>query len=244
LLAHDLRWNLLTLLVHSDYRIAELVERLGASLNLVSYHLRQLRDAGLVHERRSAADERAFYYHLDVEQLCLLSQESATALHPAFGAFAERIGSHQWQFPAEAPRVLFLCTGNSARSQMAEALLRQMSLGQVEAFSAGSHPSSLHPLAIRVMAERGIDIRHATPKALQVFAEASFDRIITLCDQVREVCSTFPDDPIRLHWSLPNPATVQGSEAVRVQVFRNLADQLTFRIRLLLTTLEREQAVA
>jgi ArsR family transcriptional regulator, arsenate/arsenite/antimonite-responsive transcriptional repressor / arsenate reductase (thioredoxin) len=244
LLAHDLRWQLLALLVHSDYRLAELVTSLGASLNLVSYHLRQLRDAGLVHERRSAADERTFYYHLDVEQLCLLSREAATALHPAFGRSTHYAESPQWQFPAQSPRVLFLCTGNSARSQMAEALLREISGGLVEVQSAGSHPSTLHPLALRVMEERGIDMAHATSKSLEVFAGMSFDRIITLCDRVREVCPSFPGDPVRLHWSLPNPALVQGPEAVRIQVFRDQADQLAQRIRLLLTTLQREEAVA
>jgi ArsR family transcriptional regulator, arsenate/arsenite/antimonite-responsive transcriptional repressor / arsenate reductase (thioredoxin) len=244
LLAHDLRWQLLARLVHSDYRLVELVPSLGASLNLVSYHLRQLRDAGLVHERRSAADERTFYYHLDVEQLCLLSREAATMLHPAFGRFTQQTQSPQWQFPVQAPRVLFLCTGNSARSQMAEALLREISGDQVEAASAGSQPSTVHPLAIRVMAERGIDIGHATSKSLDAFTGRPFDRIITLCDRVREVCPSFPGDPVRLHWSLPNPALVQGPEAVRIQVFRDQADQLTQRIHFLLTTLERGEVVA
>ena len=104
-------------------------------------------------------------------------------------------------------RVLFLCTGNSARSQIAEALVEQMSGGSVEARSAGSDPKPLHPNAVRVLRGRGIDISANRTKHFDEFASERFDEVITLCDRVREVCPTFPSQPDLVHWSMPNPAS-------------------------------------
>ena len=104
--------------------------------------------------------------------------------------------------------VLFLCTGNSARSQMAEALASARSGGAVEAYSAGSHPKPLHPNAVRVMRdEHGIDLAGHASKHLDVFADQRFDWVISLCDRVREVCPELPGHPETIHWSIPNPAT-------------------------------------
>ena len=103
--------------------------------------------------------------------------------------------------------MLFLCTGNSARSQMAEALTRERSDGLVEAHSAGSHPKPLHPNAVRVMRdEHAIDLAAQRSKHLSVFATERFDRVISLCDRVREVCPEFPGRPETVHWSMPDPA--------------------------------------
>jgi protein-tyrosine-phosphatase len=127
--------------------------------------------------------------------------------------------------------VLFLCTGNSARSQMAEALLEQLSGHQIHARSAGSHPKPLHPNAVRVMAERGIDISGRPTKHLSRFARTRFDRVITLCDKVREVCPEFPGGPTTAHWSMADPAAAEGAtDADTYPVFERTADDIENRI--------------
>ncbi|WP_244422619.1 ArsR family transcriptional regulator [Ktedonobacter racemifer] len=163
LLAHDLRWTLLQQLTRSDYRVAELVAQVKQPLNLVSYHLRQLRQAGLVHERRSTADERSFYYSLDLQRLHTLYLEASSSLHPSLGEAISPAQRTQWHFDSPPPRLLFLCTSNSARSQMAEALVGHLSQGQVQAFSAGSHPAqAVHPLAM--LAHRVLHEIHGAPE--------------------------------------------------------------------------------
>jgi protein-tyrosine-phosphatase/DNA-binding transcriptional ArsR family regulator len=242
LLAHDLRWTLLQQLTRSDYRVAELVAQVKQPLNLVSYHLRQLRQAGLVHERRSTADERSFYYSLDLQRLHTLCLEASSSLHPSLGEAIPPAQRTQWHFDGSPPRLLFLCTSNSARSQMAEALVSHLSQGQVQVLSAGSHPApAVHPLAIRTLARWGIQMDQSVPKSLEVFVGQSFDRVITLCDRVRERCVTTWPGPPPIHWSLPDPTAAEGSEAERQQVFDQLALQLDVRIRLLLTLLEQER---
>jgi len=134
--------------------------------------------------------------------------------------------------------VLFLCTGNSARSQMAEALLRVRSAGVVEACSAGSHPKPLHPDAVRVMAERGINISGQPTKHVDRFSRSRFDWVITLCDKVREICPELPGHPTTAHWSLADPAAV--ADAVRHATFVRTADELELRIGLLLARLTVE----
>jgi protein-tyrosine-phosphatase len=127
---------------------------------------------------------------------------------------------------------------------MAEALVNHLSLGQVQAYSAGSHPApAVHPLAIRTLARQGIHLSQSKPKSLEGFVGQSFDRVITLCDRVRERCPTWGESS-RIHWSLPDPTSVEGSEAERQQVFDQLALQLDVRIRLLLTLLEQERKVS
>jgi len=126
--------------------------------------------------------------------------------------------------------VLFLCTGNSARSQAAEALAQARSGGRVQAFSAGSHPKPLHPHAVQVMAERGIDLAGQRPKHLSAFAGRGFNYVITLCDRVREVCPEFPGHPGYLHWSIPDPAAAGGSEEDTYPAFEQMAAELETRI--------------
>jgi ArsR family transcriptional regulator, arsenate/arsenite/antimonite-responsive transcriptional repressor / arsenate reductase (thioredoxin) len=243
LAGHAVRWNVLTSLARSDYRVQDLVERLSLPQNLVSYHLRQLREGQLVTERRSAADERTVFYHLDLERFQALYLAAGEMLHPVVTAaltapLAQDLPNNQTPL-----RVLFLCTENSARSQMAEALLRQLSHGSVQAFSAGSQPAAeLHPLARRCMERLGIDMSRAVPKHFEVFQGRHFDAIITVCDRVLETCPTFPDDPERIHWSFLDPATVQGSEAEQLRAFEQTSLQLTTRIRFLLTLLERKRS--
>jgi protein-tyrosine-phosphatase len=130
--------------------------------------------------------------------------------------------------------VLFLCTGNSARSQMAEALLAQRAGRRVVARSAGSHPKPLHPDAVRAMADRGIDIAGRPTKHLDRFARQRFDRVITLCDRVREVCPEFPGRPMTSHWSMPDPSAEPDGYAAFVRA----ADDIATRVDLLVAELD------
>jgi arsenate reductase (thioredoxin) len=125
-------------------------------------------------------------------------------------------------------RVLILCTGNSARSQMAEAWLRYLGGTGYVAYSAGTHPTVVNPLAIQVMAERNIDISQARSKSVTEFLDQPFDYVITVCDHAAEHCPMFPGRALRIHWSFPDPAAVTGSDAERLQAFRNVRDSLYF----------------
>jgi len=131
-------------------------------------------------------------------------------------------------------KVLFLCTGNSARSQIAEGLMKSMGGEQMEVKSAGILPSHVHPLAIRVMDEVGIDISKQTSKSQDQFLKEEFDYIITLCDHAAMACPNFPGQGKRLHWSIEDPAMAIGTMDERVAVFRRARDEIRTRIELLL----------
>jgi ArsR family transcriptional regulator, arsenate/arsenite/antimonite-responsive transcriptional repressor / arsenate reductase (thioredoxin) len=131
-------------------------------------------------------------------------------------------------------RVLFLCTGNSARSQIAEALLVHLSGGTIEAASAGSHPKPLHPNAVRVMKRRGIDISANRTKHHDELAGERFDMVITLCDRVREVCPEFRSHSQLVHWSVPDPALEGPTNRATYPAFTRTAAELETRIRYLL----------
>jgi protein-tyrosine-phosphatase/DNA-binding transcriptional ArsR family regulator len=238
LLSHPIRWRLLQALSHSDLRVQELVQQLRRPQNLVSYHLKLLRKGQIVHERRSLADARDIYYSLDVERVRDLYFASGEALHPVL----DIRGRPSQDFPLQPVRVLFLCTHNSARSQMAEAILRSQSKGQLQVFSAGTQPTGVHPLAVRAMAEMDIDIQHHRSKSLVEFLDRTFEYIITVCDRAREACPVFPGDPERIHWSFPDPADVEGPERKQFHAFQETAVQLNTRITYLLLMIQREQA--
>ncbi|HEY5882906.1 MAG TPA: arsenate reductase ArsC [Nakamurella sp.] len=129
-------------------------------------------------------------------------------------------------------RVLFLCTGNSARSQIAEALLAHAAGGRVEVASAGSHPKPLHPNAVRVMRSYGIDLTGRRSKHLGEVAGRRFDCVITLCDKIREVCPELPGHPEPIHWSIPDPAA--GTGRAIYPAFRAVAADLHTRIAFLI----------
>ncbi|HJZ49097.1 MAG TPA: arsenate reductase ArsC [Roseiflexaceae bacterium] len=133
--------------------------------------------------------------------------------------------------------VLILCTGNSARSQMAEGLLRAIAGDHFEVFSAGSKPSIVNGLAMAVMDERGIDIRSHRSKHLNEYLDQPFDYVITVCDNAAETCPLFPGPARRIHWSFPDPAAVQGSESERLASFRQVRDALEAQLRAWLATL-------
>lgn len=137
-------------------------------------------------------------------------------------------------------KVLFLCTGNSFRSQMAEGLLRHLGDGAVEVASAGTHPKPIHPDAIRCLREIGVDISAQRSKSIEPFLEQPFDYVITLCDAAKQECPVFPGASESLHWSLPDPAAVQGTDEERMRVFRSVREELATRIQdLLATVLDR-----
>jgi len=232
LAGHPLRWRLLSELARSDLRVRELCGLAGGPQALVSYHLGRLRAEGLVSMRRSAADGRDVYYSLDLARCGELLGATGAALHPGLRP------APRAQAPRARLRVLFLCTGNSARSQMAEALAEQLSGGAVEAFSAGSHPKPLHPNAVRVMRARGIDLAGRRSKHLSEFTAWRFDWVISLCDRVREVCPEFPGHPELIHWSIPDPARAGDTEEQTHPAFERTANELTQRIPFLLELIE------
>ena len=128
-------------------------------------------------------------------------------------------------------RLLVLCTGNSARSQMGEGLFRAEGGGDFEIFSAGTKPSSVRPEAIAVMKEIKIDISGHSSKSVEEFSGQSFDYVVTVCDNARDSCPVFPAGTDRIHWSFEDLATVQGSEQERLAAFRRIRDQIHERVK-------------
>jgi protein-tyrosine-phosphatase/DNA-binding transcriptional ArsR family regulator len=230
LAGHPVRWRLLAELARSDRQVRELTALVGQPQSLVSYHLGKLRAGGLVVMRRSSADGRDAYYSIDLARCGELLAAAGAALHPGLRLVPPPPG------PAGArASVLFLCTGNSARSQMAQAICEQLAGGAVTAASAGSHPKPLHPNAVRVMRERGIDISSRQSRHFSALAGQRFDYAVSLCDRVREVCPDFPGPPQLVHWSIPDPAAAGGADAETYPAFRALAADLETRIGFLLS---------
>ncbi|MEU8180304.1 ArsR family transcriptional regulator [Micromonospora sp. NPDC049044] len=239
LAAHPLRWRLLTELANSDYRVRELVALSGEPQNLVSYHLRLLRDGGLVTATRSSFDGRDSYYHLEVDRCAAALAESGAALHPALRS------DHAPPRSPTSPRrsapvgVLFVCTGNGARSPIAEALLSHRAGGRVEVVSAGSRPKPrLHPNAVRLLRDDfGIDVGGQRTRHVDTVTGRRFDYVISLCDKAREVCPDFPGHPRRVHWSLFDPATAGDTDQASYPAFQQIAADIDTRIRHLLPVL-------
>jgi len=139
-------------------------------------------------------------------------------------------------------RVLFVCTGNSARSVMAEALLRQHGGDTFEVFSAGTEPKGINPLTLRVLAEAGIDASWARSKSVDEYLGQSFDYVVTVCDQARQSCPVFPGVHESLHWGYEDPAAAEGTEEERLAVFRKVFIQIGERIRQFATVTRRQPA--
>ena len=127
-------------------------------------------------------------------------------------------------------RVLILCTGNSARSQMAEGLLRYDGGSRFEVFSAGVSPSQVRPEAVAAMREIEIDISGQRSKSVEVFAGQAFDYVITVCDNAREQCPLYPAETARIHWSFDDPAAAEGDEAARLSTFRRVRDEIRVQL--------------
>jgi len=128
-------------------------------------------------------------------------------------------------------KVLFLCTENSCRSQMAEGILRHLMGNEFEVFSAGLRPSVVNPIAIKVMAEIGIDISGHRSKSVDEFQGMNFDFVITTCDAARETCPVFPGKSRHLHWGFNDPAEAKGSENEILSAFRKVRDEIKSRIQ-------------
>src|SRR6266700_1184183 len=222
LAGHPVRWRLLRELARSDRQVRELTSLTGHPQPLVSYHLGRLRAAQLVSARRSSADGRDAYYTVDLARCGELLAAAGGALHPALGS-----GQPQGSAPRGPARVLALSTRNGARSQMAEALAQRRSGGLVQAFSAGSHPRSLHPNTVR----------GRVAKHLSVFAADRFGYVITLCDRVREVCPEFGGHPRHIHWSIPDPAAAGDTDEASYPAFQATAAELDARIGFLLAAI-------
>jgi arsenate reductase (thioredoxin) len=139
-------------------------------------------------------------------------------------------------------RVLFVCTGNSARSIMAEALLRHHGRDAFEVHSAGTEPKGVNPLTLRVLADAGIDASFARSKSVQEYLGQSFDYVITVCDQARQTCPVFPGVHESLHWGYEDPAAAEGTEEQRLAVFRRVLIQLGERVRQFATVTQRQPA--
>ena len=127
-------------------------------------------------------------------------------------------------------RVLFLCTHNSARSQMAEGFLRELGAGRFDVASAGTEARGLNPLAVQAMAEEGIDISLQESKTLDRYTSEPFDLVITVCDEANEACPYFPNAKERRQWSFPDPSAVQGDDETRFAAFRVVRDAVRERI--------------
>lgn len=236
LAGHPLRWRLLRELVHSDRRVRELRALVGEPQSLVSYHLGQLRRAGLVQAHRSSFDGRQTYYSVDLTRCAELLAGAGGALHPGLRLVVSP--------RADGPRggaqtsVLFLCTGNSARSQMAEALIGLRAGAGVVAVSAGSAPKPLHPNTVRVMRAYGVDLAGRSSKHLSEFRGRRFDYVISLCDRVREVCPPFAGPPETIHWSIPDPSREGDSDTETYPAFERTAAELDTRIGFLLELID------
>ena len=127
-------------------------------------------------------------------------------------------------------RVLFVCTGNSARSQMAEAILGRIGGPDFEVHSAGTHPGDVNPLTIGALSEIGIDWSDARSKSVSEFLDQPFDYVITVCDQAREACPVFPGGRVSLHWGFDDPAAAHGTVDEQQAVFRRVRDEISARV--------------
>lgn len=238
MLSHPLRWQMLKALATSDLRVSELVDLVQQPQNVVSYHLARMRAQKMIRAQRSIADARELYYSMDLDHVRKLFFAGGNELHPALGQAAPPAQAKEYD-PSRRARVLFLCTHNSARSQMAEGILRHLSQDRIEAFSAGVEPTGIHPLAVRVLKEQNVDPREQYSKGIDQFIGQNFDYVITVCDRARETCPVFPGDPVQIHWSFPDPAEVEGDEQTRYLAFKGTAVQLTTRISYLLMVIRR-----
>jgi protein-tyrosine-phosphatase len=200
----------------------------------VSYHLRLLRDGGLVGSRRSSLDARDSYYHLDLDRCAEELAGVGTALHPAL-RMVPIPDSPTTQ--SDRSSVLFVCSGNSARSPIAEALLRHRAGNRVRVSSAGTRPKDrIHPQVIQILRERyDIDVEGQAPRALASVQGRRFDRVVTLCDKAREAIPDVASWP-HTHWSIADPAA-GGDGRSSFSRYLSVAADIDTRVRHLLPSL-------
>lgn len=235
-LDHPLRLALLRQLANEDLRVQELAQRVDAPMNLVSYHLGKLRASGLVRERRSIADGRDLYYRLELPALQSGYLRVGALLHPTLHIDRSSLPTPEGPTSPRL-RVLFLCTHNSARSQMAEAILRDRTSGKIDVHSAGTQPTGVHLQTVEVLEKLGLQTAPLRSKSVDELEGTAFDYIITVCDRAREECPVFGEASQRLHWSLPDPVEVEGTARERRRAFHRVAEQLQERIETFLVSL-------
>lgn len=225
LLANNLRWKLLVALSQTDLRVQELVEILQKPQNLISYHLQKLSDARLVREHHSIADGREIFYGINLKQIRHAFTAVQSSLHP--GLLTSVKPTKEF-----APhRILFLCTHNSARSQIAEGLLRSRNIPILEIFSAGTEPLPINPFAVQAMAEFGVDIHANISKDQSLFINEKFDFIVTVCDRARENCPVFPGNPKMIHWSIADPtSSIENIKEQSIEKFRQTVNEIDERL--------------
>lgn len=237
LLVDPMRRQLMAMLMLNDVVLNDLADAVRLPPETVAALLEPFLSTGVISQRRSDAHADQLYYHLDLDLLHTL--DMAEAIEPPATVSALEGTSASVQ-QATRPGILFLCTRNSARSQLAEGLTRLLSKGQVDAFSAGNQPGYVHPMAIEILTDLHVDISDQYSKHLDQFLGQNFDYVITVCDNARETCPVFPGAKRTIHWSIPDPAIVEESEA-RSRAFSRVATELQNRIRYLLILLERER---
>jgi protein-tyrosine-phosphatase/DNA-binding transcriptional ArsR family regulator len=229
LLAHTVRWELTRQLSRSDLKVGELTAATGLAQNLVSYHLRLLRESGVVRERRSSADARDVYYSLDRGALTTGLQNALTAITPGAPRLAPAASNDSPALGSVAS-VLFLCTGNSARSQIAEVMLRQKARRHVLVRSAGTHPVGVHPQVHAVLAARGMQITNLRSKPVAEVARQTFDYVITLCDVARSEPIELSGRPRKAHWSISDPVATRGGGKAVGRAFEQTASEIEMRV--------------
>jgi arsenate reductase len=249
-LADPQRLHILDLIINGIHCSSGIVERLGLAPNLVSHHLKVLREAGLVDIERDPADRRWIYYVPDIQQLTEIQFLLTHFLHPAriqgrAGQCGPSQGAQTYTPPdyllvekehllnTKKAKIIFLCTGNSARSQMAEAFMKKHGGDLFEAHSAGIEPKGINPYTTRVMDEIGIDISGQQSKGVrQYLGQINFGYVITVCDHAEENCPTvFLTQGKHLHWSFEDPAAFEGTEEETLVKFRQIRDQIEARIK-------------
>lgn len=228
-LGHELRWQLVSELSRSDLKVGELTAATGEAQNLVSYHLRLLRDAGLVHERRSSEDARDIYYSLDRRAVSSGLLRTLGGINPGAMLTAPRPAKDS-PVAGRLASVLFLCTGNSARSQIAEAMLRELGGRRVLVRSAGTHPVGVHPLVQKVLVARGINVGDLRSKSVAEFAGQAFDYVISLCDIARSEPIALTGKPHLAHWSIPDPVAEHGGPAAVARSFERAVVEIAVRV--------------
>ena len=238
------RLRVYALLSMGPMSVGDLGITLGLSQALISHHLAVLKAAGLIADHRSPHDGRVIFYTVNKDRLRDLYGELSLLLDPIRALDPRPTPPDPTRRTAMSGpiRALFLCTGNSARSQMAEALLHDKGEGLFEAFSAGTHPKALNPLTIKIMDEKGIDVRGQRSKDVAEFLADRFDYVITVCDSANEECPVFPGDYERIHWSFEDPAAATGDEERRLTVFRRVRIAIENRIALFINAHRREAA--
>ncbi len=229
-LGNELRWQLVSELCKSDLKVGELTAATAQPQNLVSYHLRLLREAGLVRERRGSADGRDIYYSLDRRSVTAGLFAAITAINPG----AELLGSGT--LPKHSPltkrptSVLFVCTGNSARSQIAEAMLRQLGGRRLMVRSAGTHPTGVHAQVYRVLASHHVRAGSLRSKSVAEFIGQAFDYVVSLCDIARTEPIALSGKPRLVHWSIPDPVAARGGRAAVTKSFERVTNEIEERV--------------